>query len=533
MGKACTVWDVLAAAAKYDGSDTAHKDVINCLKKHGHKVATSDGWCTETVMAIFYDAGGIDLVGGYHSESGSLKASAEKLGVYHKGSFGILPGDIVIYGSNGKSNHVELAVGATDNISGNYVQVSPDTCARRKRARSTLMGYIRPKYAACPEMNNLQTMIAACDVMLGVYGSGESRVKMLDVFGSKNREAIQAEVTRVWGQMDKVVFDFAVYVIQGRAGKGSYRKTRLGTFFNPAQDKVNAIYALRNRGQEQTVQDVISGRYHTNAVREFLLTWNGYNAADIQALVNEKYQKTQTKSNGRFMIYPIWFFEKDESAYGDCTAIIQYDSDGNVAYCVLIDCGMDKTANLVISKLKGLGVSVVHAIIISHGHGDHYGGSTKIIKAFNVQTVYIPNCDGLDKYQKTYANALRRQAAKVSDSHVMEVGKSFAIGDIKWKVLWQVDASKLTEHDSHHLVNNLSPALRFDLGGVLYHTAGDMQNPANNPMVKAVSNLHAHVFKTQWHGDGNATNDRLCNAIKPVIAISDFQIGRASCRERV
>ena len=56
-----TVYDVLSAAAKYDGSKTAHKDVIDCLNKHGHHAKMSDAWCTETIMAIMYDAGCIDL----------------------------------------------------------------------------------------------------------------------------------------------------------------------------------------------------------------------------------------------------------------------------------------------------------------------------------------------------------------------------------------------------------------------------------------------------------------------------------------
>jgi len=45
MGK-CTVWDVLTAYNKYDGSPTAHKDVVNTLKKHGHHTTMSDAWCS-------------------------------------------------------------------------------------------------------------------------------------------------------------------------------------------------------------------------------------------------------------------------------------------------------------------------------------------------------------------------------------------------------------------------------------------------------------------------------------------------------
>ena len=524
-----TVYDAITASAKYDGSKTAHADVIATLKRHGHTVKMSSAWCSETAMAIMYDAGCIDLIGGYSSSAPSIKAKAKKLGIWHTGSSGILPGDIVLYGS-GEPNHTEFCIGHNLNVSGNY----NGGCSRRKQTGRSINGYVRPKYAAMPKMDNLQAMLCACDVMLGVYSSGSAREKALSVFGSTNAETIQTEVTRVWGDDGKMQFDFAVYTIAGRAGKSDYRKKRLGSFFASAKEKVNEIYAMHSHGKEQAVQDVLAGRYGTEAVREFLLRFNGYDATIIQKMVNEALKPPDSN----FRIYPVCFFEKDESAYGDCTAIIEYDASGKVLHTVLIDTAMGKTSSVVIQKLQAQGVRQIDAAIISHGHGDHYSGLTEIAKTIHVRAVYIPGCDGLDKYQKSYANALRRQAAKAPIGITMQVGKSYAVGGIRWEVLWQADATKMSEHDAHHLVNNLSPALRFDLGGTLYHTAGDMQNEANRMMVAAVPNLHAHIFKCQWHGDGNATNEAVCEAVRPVVAFFNYHHkesrgGRGTTRKRL
>ena len=286
MGK--TVYDVLSAAAKYDGNPKAHEAVIATLKAHGKTLKSSAAWCSETVMAYFYDAGCIDLIGGYAADSGTIKSHAQKLGIWHSGSSGILPGDIVLYGSDGKTNHTEFSVGADTNISGNY----RGGCSRRKRSGRSIIGYVRPKYASMPEMDNLQITICACDVMLGVYGSGDTRARMLSVFGSKNAAAIQAEVSRVWSDAAKVAFDMAVYISQGRAGNDTYRRTRLDSFYKAAQGRLNDIYALHTHGMEEAASDVLAGRYGTGAVRVALLRFNGYDAAKVQAIVNKRIDET-------------------------------------------------------------------------------------------------------------------------------------------------------------------------------------------------------------------------------------------------
>jgi hypothetical protein len=282
MGK--TFYDVLAATAKYNGNSKAHEAVIATLKAHGHTLKASSAWCSETVMAYFYDAECIDLIGGYAGDSGSIRQHAQKLGIWHSGSSGILPGDIVLYGSDGKTNHTEFAVGADTNISGNY----HGGCSRRKRSGRTIIGYVRPKYASMPEMDDLQITICACDVMLGVYSSGDTRAQMLSVFGSKNAAAIQAEVSRVWSDAAKVAFDMAVYISQERAGNDAYRRNRLDSFYRAAQARLNDIYALHTHSAEEAASDVLAGRYGTGAVRVALLRFNGYDAANVQGIVNER-----------------------------------------------------------------------------------------------------------------------------------------------------------------------------------------------------------------------------------------------------
>lgn len=290
--KTGTRWSVLEAAAKYDGSETAHKDVVAKIKALGHSMSMSTAWCTETVMAIYADAGALDLIGGYAADSGSLKKHAQKLGIWHSGTSGILPGCPIVYkGSDGKPNHTEMALGYNVTLSGNH----NGKCDRRAWSGRKVDGWISPKFPDMGAMDNLQATIAACDVILGVYGTGATREKQLNTFGKANAKKIQDEVTRVWGSQDLISRDMAVYVIDGRAGKDPYRKKRLGKYAAKAQARIDAIYAMRGKTVTQAAKDVINDNYGKGAIRELLLSFCGYDAEKVQAEVNRLLEEQESK----------------------------------------------------------------------------------------------------------------------------------------------------------------------------------------------------------------------------------------------
>jgi beta-lactamase superfamily II metal-dependent hydrolase len=243
-----------------------------------------------------------------------------------------------------------------------------------------------------------------------------------------------------------------------------------------------------------------------------------------------------TKSN-KFCVWAVNFMEDDEGQYGDCTAVLQYNEDGSVKHCVLIDCAKAGAAYVVVRKLKAHGVKKIDAVCISHGHGDHYGGLNYIMKHIPVSHIYVPDITELAKYQKSYASAIKSQAKKAPSTY-LKAGTGFSVGDIKCKCVFICPANKLSEHDNHHFVNNESMVLRFDLDGVIYHTAGDLQNPANNVLIKTVKDLKADIFKAQWHGDANACNDAICKAVRPKYAFSNYHhkpsmSGRGTTRKRL
>ena len=287
MANGPTVWDMQCAIAKFDGSPTAHDDTYKLLKAKGHSVKMSDAWCTEQLMAIFYTAGAIGLIGGYHRVSDDVQKAADGLGIWHSTTKNLKPFCPVIFGENGDPNHSEISVGFNINVSGNYTVGGKNGTSRREWKGRHVMGFITPKYSPMPAMDNFQIAVVSSDVILGVYGTRDARTAQLAVWGADNRKRIQDEVNRVWGDEDKIVFNMAVATIGGFMGKGEYRTKRLGKWADKVQARINKIYALRGKSNTEAAKLGISGAFGNGAIRVKLLTFCGYNAEAVQKKVNE------------------------------------------------------------------------------------------------------------------------------------------------------------------------------------------------------------------------------------------------------
>ena len=243
-------------------------------------------------------------------------------------------------------------------------------------------------------MDRLELVLAVSDVLLNVYGKKKVREKKLtDKFGTKGADEIQKEVNTVVSNRTEDRY-LAVACIAEHYGKGPERRKRLGSRYTKVQDRIDYIYSMRGRSLTSVANLVIGGQFDKESVRVLLLKFCGYDPVAVQAEVDRILTE---KSKAKFCVYPVWFFQDKPSAYGDCTAILQYDDTGNVSHCVLVDTAMSGVSSTVIRKLRNVGVTKIDAVVISHAHADHYGGLSSILKAFPVSRLYLPDCTGLDR----------------------------------------------------------------------------------------------------------------------------------------
>ena len=281
-------------------------------------------------------------------------------------------------------------------------------------------------------MDRLALIIAVSDVILNVYGTKETRKRKLRTkFGTAAADLIQKEVDTCVSQKAEYKY-MAVACIADHYGAGKTRRKKLGWRFTKVQDRIDYIYSMRGRSLESAAKLVIGGMFDKEDARVLLLKFCGYDPVAVQAEVD---RILSARSSARFCVYPVWFFQGNEKLYGDCTAVLQYAEDGSVKHCILIDTAMAAASPTVIRKLRAAGVKKIDAVVISHAHGDHYGGLSNLIKAFQIGRLYLPDCTQLDRYQKSYGNAIRRQAKKIQNHVYLKQGSAFNVGDIKCRCI--------------------------------------------------------------------------------------------------
>lgn len=184
----------------------------NCVKYndwyYGRQVrGAAYPWCAAFVSWVLAQAG----AGALAARSAScpaIKSDAQRRGIYHSGSAGIAPGDLVLYqfDRDADPDHIGIVESVSGSsivaIEGNTSLTSNDNggaVMRRTRSKGLIMGYVRPAYdgASAPVADTRidtvrevqQWLNRACGAGLSVDG----------IYGPQTRKAIVRVLQRAIG----------------------------------------------------------------------------------------------------------------------------------------------------------------------------------------------------------------------------------------------------------------------------------------------------------------------------------------------
>lgn len=215
---------------------------------------------------------------------------------------------------------------------------------------------------------------------------------------------------------------------------------------------------------------------------------------------------------------------------------------------LLMDTGSKDTQNSVIRYLKNKGVRNL-SLYISHFHEDHCDYAAAIIKDswFHVKRVYLANPDPVRQYINSRDKTRRRKLYLSCKQYVdryngivsaarkkripvtnLRRGKSFSIGSVRAKVLWDHNTRNFGRFDPYDkdgigFQNNSSLVTKFTLGKRSFLTCGDIEASTERDLLASGTNLSADILKLNHHAMWTSNLAAFVKAVNPCYCFYSYK----------
>lgn len=187
-------------------------------------------------------------------------------------------------------------------------------------------------------------------------------------------------------------------------------------------------------------------------------------------------------------------------------------------HAMLIDAATEKEGSRVLARLQEEGVERLDALVITHGDKDHVGGADHILRALDVERVYIGEVGKSSKQLEQFDKALGEKGLKAM---TLAAGEHFAFGHAQMTVLGPIGAGEREENDA-------SLVLRVAFGETAFLFTGDAERLSLTEMLAAPGarqNLSAQVLKVPHHGRAESVSAAFFQAVSPKIAVIPCERG--------
>lgn len=180
---------------------------------------------------------------------------------------------------------------------------------------------------------------------------------------------------------------------------------------------------------------------------------------------------------------------------------------------ILIDGGLwGKGRSVVLPYLKERKIARLDTVILTHQHGDHYGGLTEVVKGIPVGEVIT---NGLTHSAKAYGKFMEAVKASGAKYRVVKGGEEFDWGGgVKAKVL-QVGGRGIPKDD----YNNNSVVVRMGLGNVRFLFAGDMEADEEKALLSSGHDVKSQILKVGHHGSSSSSTYAFLQRVQPKVSV--------------
>lgn len=198
---------------------------------------------------------------------------------------------------------------------------------------------------------------------------------------------------------------------------------------------------------------------------------------------------------------------------------------------ILIDGGPDKKVVEKIDKYLPLWNRKIDIAVLTHPHSDHVTGLVDVLKKYPIREIWMTGVLHNSSEYLTFLELARDKKIAVKIIGDGALSEYEIAPNTKIKILYPQKSFLKQKFEN---LNNSSIAVEAVYKNKTFLFAGDIENEAENEILKAGLNLRADVLKTAHHGSDTSTSDDFLAQVKPKIAIisvgKDNEFGLPSLR---
>lgn len=215
-------------------------------------------------------------------------------------------------------------------------------------------------------------------------------------------------------------------------------------------------------------------------------------------------KQTQTAENGEVSVGGTLTLHFIDVGQADCTLI---ECGGHF---MLVDGGNNDDAQLITDYLREKGVKTLDYVIGTHPHEDHIGSLDKVIEAFDVKTLILPD--------KDYDSKTYRDVLTAADKKKVEIIR--AVPKTTYRLSADAGFTIVAPcGDYGSDLNNWSVGIRITHGENKILMCGDAEAKAEADMLASGEELSADLLKVSHHGSNTSTTEAFLDTVNPKYAV--------------
>ena len=167
-----------------------------------------------------------------------------------------------------------------------------------------------------------------------------------------------------------------------------------------------------------------------------------------------------------------------------------------------------RCGSTVVNNIKKLGITKIDYLIGTHPHEDHIGGLDNVIRAFDIETIYMPKIQTNTKTFEEVLNAISIKNLKITEPKQSD---TFKVGDIDCEVM--LCDSKLAEENDNLNLSSIVIRATFKDQSYLFMGDAETENEKTREWPKT------NVLKVGHHGSNTSSSANFLKQVHPQISI--------------